>query len=501
MGTSLHENGDIVIDAEKQLSYRILSILGEGNSGITYIAEDIVNNNNQVAIKVLSFTQSGDWKMMELFEREAKVLSILKHSGIPRYINYFYIDTEKDRKFYIVQELAPGKPLSAWVEEGMRWSEKEICHFAEQILRILMYLQRITPPVIHRDIKPENIIRDSNNSFRLVDFGAVRDTYYSTLMHGSTVVGTYGYMAPEQFRGHSVPATDLYGLGATILYLLTHRSPAEIPQSGLAIDFRDRIKVSPGFANWLEKMLAPDANDRYSTAQVALNELRQLQKVKVKQKKSRTKVEVAIAVFLVTGTALWFGNVNKWRLFSSLGLVPRDICSNPSTLKDYLQQGGNPNIQVKTSSYSHISKPLLYCVPTKNIEILLKHGADPNQDIYILVEAVSVNDVKRVQLLFKYGLNLKINSNKDKKIFTYLIHIVVYKNQVKMLKVLLNNGIDINVIDSYNYTPLDRALFRHFSDAAKILIKKGAVTNRYKNYKNQDYLESIKEEIKREKMI
>lgn len=85
-------------------------------------------------------------------------------------------------------------------------------------------------------MKPHNLILSEEGKVFLVDFGAVQNTYYNTLMRGSTVVGTYGYMAPEQFQGKAQPQTDLYGLGATILYLLTHRSPAELPHDNLAID-------------------------------------------------------------------------------------------------------------------------------------------------------------------------------------------------------------------------------------------------------------------------
>ncbi len=83
-------------------------------------------------------------------------------------------------------------------------------------------------------------------------------------MRGSTVVGTYGYMAPEQFRGQAVPTTDLYGLGATLLFLLTHRSPAELPTDRLKIDFRSRVQISEDFADCLEKMLDPDVEERFS---------------------------------------------------------------------------------------------------------------------------------------------------------------------------------------------------------------------------------------------
>jgi hypothetical protein len=88
--------------------------------------------------------------------------------------------------------------------------------------------------VIHRDIKPGNIIRRPDGSFCLVDFGSVRDGLRPE--GGSTVVGTFGYMAPEQFQGRALPATDVYAVGALLLALITGKSPEELPHQGLGID-------------------------------------------------------------------------------------------------------------------------------------------------------------------------------------------------------------------------------------------------------------------------
>ena len=90
MKNSLHQRGDIVANNRGQ-RYQIVDILGEGNTGITYAAEDLSQPGVRVALKVLSFNQTSDWKILELFEREAKVLSQLQHRGIPNYFDYFYL--------------------------------------------------------------------------------------------------------------------------------------------------------------------------------------------------------------------------------------------------------------------------------------------------------------------------------------------------------------------------------------------------------------------------
>jgi serine/threonine protein kinase len=321
----LHQPGDII--AER---YQIIDTLGQGGIGITYEAQDL-HNSQLVAIKALSLRRMTDWKVLELFEREAKVLSQLNHPGIPRYLDYFQVDAPFDRQFYLVQELASGRSLSSLVENNWRPDELEVRRLAAQLLEILIYLHQLTPPVIHRDIQPRNlIIRSPQPPFPrgaksdavvpldkggwgdgeapldkggwgdgeapldkggwgdgeapldkggwgdlfLVDFGAVQDTYRTTFSAGSTVVGTYGYMAPEQFRGQAYPATDLYGLGATLLFLLTHKSPADFPQRRLKIDFRSQVHTSAEFTDWLETMLEPAPEDRFPSAKAALAALR-----------------------------------------------------------------------------------------------------------------------------------------------------------------------------------------------------------------------------------
>ena len=265
--TERHQVDEIV-----RSRYRITEILGEGGLGITYAAEDL-ETENLVALKALSFRQVNEWKVLELFEREAKILAQLDHPAIAKYLDYFQIDHDRDRNFYIVQELIEGKSLAQEIANGWHGSEADIKEIAEQVLHVLIYLHELNPPIIHRDIKPQNIILRPNGKIVIVDFGAVQDTYRNTQVGGSTVVGTYGYMPPEQFRGKAIPATDLYALGATVLFLLTGRSPADLPEVRFKINFRSSVNISPSFANWLEKMIQPAIEDRFSSAHEALKVL------------------------------------------------------------------------------------------------------------------------------------------------------------------------------------------------------------------------------------
>ncbi len=252
--------------------YQIIDLLGEGGFGKTYRAFDR-QTKNEVAIKILHIYGMPDWKTLELFEREVKILSQLDHSAIPRYLDFFRATITGDEALCLVQEMAPGRTLSGWIAAGHVFTETELQKIAEQILEILMYLQDFTPPIIHRDIKPQNILLTGTRKVYLVDFGAVRDTYSLTIAGSSTIVGTYGYMAPEQTRGQAVLATDLYGLGTTLLYLKSGVDPADLLVKQMKIDFQSRLKFSPKFATWLEGLLEPFSEDRYINASVALDYL------------------------------------------------------------------------------------------------------------------------------------------------------------------------------------------------------------------------------------
>jgi WD40 repeat protein len=259
-----HQPGDVF-----RGRYRILRTLGQGGIGTTYEAEDQESAGKKVALKQLNVRNLGDWKLFELFEREARTLAQLVHPAIPRYLDSFQTD-EGGPRLYIAQELAPGRTLADLVAAGYQPDEGAVRQIGVKVLRILSYLQSLSPPVIHRDVKPQNILRSDDGEIALVDFGSVKSAVSDAAAGGSTVAGTFGYMAPEQLHGHATTATDLYGLGATLVFLLTRRAPAELPQKKLKIDIRAHAAVSPALSAWLDKLLAPAPEDRFPTAREAL---------------------------------------------------------------------------------------------------------------------------------------------------------------------------------------------------------------------------------------
>ncbi|NES23628.1 MAG: protein kinase, partial [Symploca sp. SIO3E6] len=466
---------------------RIIDTLGQGGSGTTYQAEDL-QTDQQVALKALSLHRMTDWKMMELFEREARVLAQLNYPNIPQYLDYFQVDTPQNRSFYISQQLAEGQSLAVLVQSGWRANESVVQQIAVQILEILVYLHELEPPVIHRDLKPQNIIRSPDGQVFLVDFGAVQDTYHSTFMRGSTVVGTYGYMAPEQFRGQAVPTTDLYGLGATLLFLLTHRSPAELPTDRLKLDFRSRVQISEKFADWLEKMLEPDTEERFSSAKEALKALRNKREIRRAKSNLSLPWKGLVGVGIVVIATITLLNSYKYAVFDALGLsnyVHAKIASGDIDLRNYLSKGGDVNS--KSASGSTLLHWAAREAEKDVVALLIAKGVDvnarDNQGTTPLHNAlISRSDNQDVaQLLIDQGADVNAKNNQGR---TPLHWAIAYGREVA--KLLIDRGADVNAKDNQGTTPLHNALVNraYNQDLAELLIVKGADVNAKDNEGN-----------------
>ncbi|MGK7938570.1 MAG: serine/threonine protein kinase [Crocosphaera sp.] len=321
-------------------NYKILYELGKGAMGITYAAEDI-NTGKKVALKVISLQNMTDAKHLELLEREVTVLKQLNHPNIPKYIDYFQL--EEDKNLYLVQQLVPGKNLNKQVEEGLRLTEQQVKDIAKQVLTILDYLHNFKPCIIHRDIKPHNLIRYEDGQIFLVDFGAVQNAYYNTIIGGTIGIGTIGYMSPEQQRGKSVPASDLYSLGRTLIYLLTGRPPNHLLEHKETVniqDIRSYIQVSDEFIQWLEKILDPHVDERFSSAKEGLKTLINYRLIK-EQKSSNIKWFSWLGLGLAGVAVATFSYNYRWLILNSLGFpAPLEVCQKKDTIIAYIRSGG-----------------------------------------------------------------------------------------------------------------------------------------------------------------
>lgn len=244
-----------------------LVLLGQGSGTRVWRGRDA--EGNELLLKTFSLADAPNWKAHDLFEREAKVLQHLVHPRLPRLLAY----GNENGTSYLIYPFVPGQSLEAKLAEGWRPAQGEALGLIRQLLEILVWLHDRQPPVVHRDIKPSNLILTPDKQLFLIDFGAV-------LLHlrpdgGSTVAGTFGYMAPEQLTGRSLPASDLYSVGATLIQLLSGRAPAALPQERLWIRFEQHVKVTPALGDWIRSLIHPVVEERCPDACTAIATLEQ----------------------------------------------------------------------------------------------------------------------------------------------------------------------------------------------------------------------------------
>lgn len=270
--------------------YQVTEQLNQNLQGgiITYKALEIANEK-PVVIKQFRFATRSDWDSYKAIEREIEVLQGLNHPGIPRYLAQF----DPSNGLCLVQEYKEAQPLS----KLRGFSPEEIKSIATQVLEILIYLQKRKPSIFHRDIKPENVLVDEISSVSslpdggeikayLIDFGLAR-IGNSTMALSSLIGGTLGFMPPEQVHNQKLTkASDLYGLGATLICLITQTKSADIGTlvdfSTNKITFKDQVsKFSLGFIQWLEKMVEPNPANRYQNARLALEALKSLDLIRI----------------------------------------------------------------------------------------------------------------------------------------------------------------------------------------------------------------------------
>lgn len=255
--------------------YRLEASVGRGGMGTTYRAVD-VDDGGEVAVKELPVRRVDTVKAMELFEREASVLEELDHPGVPDYHDDFSAGEGSDLSLYLVQEFIEGETLEAYLDRH-RPTEEEVLETLENVLEIFEYLHGLEPPVIHRDVKPDNIMRRcESGELVLVDFGAVREVVEQSESGGSTVAGTFGYMAPEQFMGRAEPSTDIYGIGATAVSMLAGRHPRELLNHNRELEWRSAVDVGPAVEAVIGEMLESDPGRRPSGAAELAERIRRI---------------------------------------------------------------------------------------------------------------------------------------------------------------------------------------------------------------------------------
>lgn len=262
--------------------YRVLGALGRGGFGATFLARDqSLPGYPPCVIKQLRPTTDVPNLLemaRDLFQREANILGkIGNHPQLPRLLDYFEVAQE----FYLVQEYVSGSTLQKEVKHNGPFTEVSVRQFLKEILPVVQYIH--SNQIIHRDIKPANLIRrEQDKQLVMIDFGAVKDKVSAPKVDPSDqtaltayAIGTPGYAPPEQMAMRPVYASDLYAIGVTCVYLLTGRSPKDLPydpQTG-ELSWGDYAIVSEHFRQVMRKMLDISVHNRYQMAEDILRDL------------------------------------------------------------------------------------------------------------------------------------------------------------------------------------------------------------------------------------
>jgi serine/threonine-protein kinase len=247
-------------------NYQILRTLGIGGMGTTYLSvkkvEGLIPSRQLLVLKEMNADMTKIAKAQELFEREARVLSSLSHSGIPQFFDFFVEDGKK----CLVMEMIHGQDLEKIVFAKGPVVMQQAISWMIQTCEVLDYLHNQDPPVVHRDIKPANLmVRTLDRRIVVLDFGAVKEI--GTPL--GTCIGAPDYTAPEQNRGEPLTQSDLYGVGATLIFLLTGESPQKFVQlkgQGYRFNLDGDPRIPTELRAVIDRATEPKPSDRYQTA-------------------------------------------------------------------------------------------------------------------------------------------------------------------------------------------------------------------------------------------
>jgi serine/threonine-protein kinase len=250
--------------------YKILKTIGSGGFGTVYLADDTWINK-KVALKV-PHKQGVDFR--ELL-REARLLAALDHPNIVGIVTA----EKQENVFFIVMDFVPGETLEDIVSREGALDIPVALDYTCQICNAVDHAHRQN--VLHRDLRPSNILVSENGQLKVADFGTSR--FLEIAARGSTVIGSPPYMAPEQFRGEAVFASDIYSIGVTMYQMLTGVLPYDTPSPADLERLKRGELVSPprlknpkipkAINDAVLKAMAPDIPGRYQRAGELLNDV------------------------------------------------------------------------------------------------------------------------------------------------------------------------------------------------------------------------------------
>ena len=289
--------------------FRIDGKLGRGGMGIVYRAED-EKLRRTVALKVLPDDFADDEQKRKHFFREARVAGSINHPNVAT----VYEVGEADGRIYIAMELVPGVTLRKLIEER-RLDEAEALHICREIARGVSRAH--ARGIAHRDLKPDNVMVDEGGKVKVLDFGLAKPVEIATDSEESVtwtqegrIVGTPGYMSPEQATGRTVDVrTDVFSLGVILYEMLAGQRPfvGETSMEVVIATSRDRPRalsaVAPKVSRSLDAVVArcleKEPSLRYANATEVLEAL------ETRKERPRSRSWLVAGAFAVASIAAW----------------------------------------------------------------------------------------------------------------------------------------------------------------------------------------------------
>jgi tRNA A-37 threonylcarbamoyl transferase component Bud32 len=354
--------------------YRVVRLLSEGGMGSVYEAEQIAMQR-RVALKVIRRADAASPASLERFRREVRAAARLSH---PNIVTAYDAETAGEVLF-LVMEYVEGITLAWLVKERGHLLIDEACDYIGQAALGLQHAHE--RGLVHRDIKPDNLIRCSDGTVKILDFGLAALTAEGGegLTEANVVMGTPDYMAPEQAEdSHGADIrSDLYSLGCTLYYLLTGKPPYPAPTPLLKIlAHRDRPvpslrRARPDMPSELaavvERLLAKKPEDRYQTPRELAAALKPFTRPAARPRRKRGSPLVAAAVaalfagIVLAGAAIYRIQTDKGELV---------IETDNDDVEVVVKQGGKVVKIIDTKSGQHVT------LNSGDYELALKDGRE-----------------------------------------------------------------------------------------------------------------------------
>lgn len=388
--------------------YMIQQVIGSGGMSHVYLAEDMKLPGKQWAVKqCYSLPQQ-----YSNIEEEAELLITLSHPRLPRIVDFF--PTDESGVTYLVMDYIQGMTLEKYFNNHNGKVKSDFIIFlADQLLEVLDYLHHHDPLVVFRDLKPSNIMLTPQLELRLIDFGIARN-YKQNQDQDTMKLGTVGFAAPEQYGSSQSDArSDLYGLGALLLYLSTGGKRSEwlmgveqYIQSDLP---RDMIPI-------IRKLLEQLPDDRFQSASEVREVLPHNRSVPKQASPLISKESIGTCVIAVMGASGGTGTTHTAiamahylaRNSEKVAIVEMDIHANAFSRIQQIVEGTHTTGRHNDRSFS--VEGVDYWVQSARTNVIGLLGGSYR---YVIMDLGSYQDNDRLEEFLRADIPILVGSGSE----------------------------------------------------------------------------------------